>query len=605
MPRLRAAAAAVDLPCRDDMVLCGSILPKFGSTQVGRLRAAALVLEADVRLCLVSCDVIGVPRDLADAAAQAIETESGIPFDNVLIAGTHTHYAPSTLRVHGYDREHEFCEGLVAAVAQAAKNAADRLEAERSGSGALGSQMRFTLTQEATVGGNSRILLRDGVVRWLGHKPEEHVRPTGPFDPDLPVLSFRDSDRNLIAAMFNHSTHNLGPCGKGRSPGFYGMVAQEIEAEQGGVCLFLPGAFGSTHNLHVPDVEAKHRIRAAVESALREPGAPLVGPVRSVKRPFRYQVRHFDEAAEHAAVNCYCRQHCPADQAEAYVDVFRRQREELRPVQGQERSTWLHVVQLGEVVLVAAPGELFASLGLAIRRRSPFRHTFVVGLGNDEIGYIPDQDAYALGGYQLWTGLHSLLPKGTGERFVDEAVAALHELHDAQQGGERRGQDHLALRRIGPADAQRLQRFYNGLDHDVHVLFCPLGRAVSLEGCGQIVAQATEGARYDLVLDDGVDLLGWAFLRQMDTPTPGLGIGLDSRAVGRGYGKALVEDLVAEARRQGKEAIDLSVVQSNARAQSLYRRFGFEIVGEHTGSAGQRFYRMTLRLAGPDGVESP
>ena len=38
----------------------------------------------------------------------------------------------------------------------------------------------------------------------------------------------------------------------GRSPSFYGLAAQELEAEKGGTFLFLEGASGSTHNLSLP-----------------------------------------------------------------------------------------------------------------------------------------------------------------------------------------------------------------------------------------------------------------------------------------------------------------------------------------------------------------
>ena len=49
-------------------------------------------------------------------------------------------------------------------------------------------------------------------------------------------------------------------------------------------------------------------------------------------------------------------------------------------------------------------------------------------LDNDYIGYIPDKEAYALGGYQVWTGFHSLVAERTGERLVDEAVQLLSSL---------------------------------------------------------------------------------------------------------------------------------------------------------------------------------
>jgi hypothetical protein len=125
-------------------------------------------------------------------------------------------------------------------------------------------------------------------------------------------------------------------------------------------------------------------------------------------------------------VRDYCRKYLGAAAAN-YEEVFRAMRQELRDQPG-ERACWLQAFRLGEVAFAGVPGELFARLGLAIRRRSPFRHTYVLGLVNGEIGYIPDRAAYELGGYQLWAGWHSHLAPGTGEALVDQAVAMLEEL---------------------------------------------------------------------------------------------------------------------------------------------------------------------------------
>jgi hypothetical protein len=74
------------------------------------------------------------------------------------------------------------------------------------------------------------------------------------------------------------------------------------------------------------------------------------------------------------------------------------------------------------------PAELFTGLGMEIKRRSPFTNTFIAELSNDWIGYLPDREAHRLGGYQVWTGLHSYAEPGTGERLVDKAVKILEEL---------------------------------------------------------------------------------------------------------------------------------------------------------------------------------
>jgi hypothetical protein len=152
-----------------------------------------------------------------------------------------------------------------------------------------------------------------------------------------------------------------------------------------------------------------------------------VARVTAVKKPFKYKVRKFDEEKEDAAVSAYCKERAPK-QAEAYVDVFRAQRKVLAPKQGEERTTWLQVVLIGDVAIVGVPAEFFTVLGQDIKRRSPFRYTYVAELANDWIGYLPDKKAFDLGGYQTWTGLHSFADRDTGEKMVDAAVAMLEEL---------------------------------------------------------------------------------------------------------------------------------------------------------------------------------
>ena len=83
---------------------------------------------------------------------------------------------------------------------------------------------------------------------------------------------------------------------------------------------------------------------------------------------------------------------------------------------------------IGDIALVGIPGELFTKPGILLKRLSPFRHTYIVQLANDWIGYIPDRQAYDLGGYQVWTGFHSYIERGVGEAMVEEAVQMLCNL---------------------------------------------------------------------------------------------------------------------------------------------------------------------------------
>jgi neutral ceramidase len=418
---VRVGAAAVPFRAEDSKVIGGSIQGGTQKGQEGELRAVAVVLEkpSQGKLALVACDVLMLNRDLLDPVVAEIAKTTGIPAERVLINCTHTHHAPSTVTLHGYQRDEAFCREVQRGIVEAVRQANARLSPDEC-------RFLFRVGQEATVGQNSRLLLSDGRVYWIGPR-DEVVRPTGPFDPELPVLAFRDGTDRLRALMFNHSTHTIGIRKGGRSPSFYGLAAQELELELGGVVAFLEGASGSTHNLSVPAGEAVERIKTAVRGALNEARPHPVERLAALKRPFKFKVRQFDEAREDEAVTSYCRKYAAA-RADSTIEVFRNQRKVLAPQQGQERETWLQVVLIGDVAVAGVPAEFFTKLGLDIKNRSPFRHTYVAELANDWIGYLPDRDAHQLGGYQTWTGLHSYAEPGTGERVVDEIVALLQEL---------------------------------------------------------------------------------------------------------------------------------------------------------------------------------
>ena len=417
---LRVGAAAVPFKADDSMVIGGSIQGGKLKGQEGELRAVAVVLQKDsVKVAVVACDVLMLTRDLLDPVAAEIEKTTGIPAAHLLVNATHTHHAPSTVTVHGYTRVEEFCKEVQRGVVKAVQQANANLSAEDC-------RFFFRLGEEPNVGENSRKLLSDGSIFWIGQR-EDVVRPTGPFDPELPVLAFRDAQDRMKALIFNHSTHTIGIRKGGRSPSFYGLAAQELETELGGPVSFLEGASGSTHRLSGLVDEAIQRVKTAVKGALTKAEERPVTRLASLKRPLKFKVRNFDEAREDAAVLAYCTKRA-GGRSDATIDVFRQQRKILAPQRGQERETWVQVVLIGDVALVGVPAEFFTKLGLDIKNRSPFRYTYVAELANDWIGYLPDLEAHKLGGYQVWTGLHSYAEPGTGERVVDQAVAMLHEL---------------------------------------------------------------------------------------------------------------------------------------------------------------------------------
>jgi hypothetical protein len=427
---LRAGAAAARLTADDAMVIGGGIGPGKAHGQEGELRASAVVVEGPrrerERICLVACDVLMIERDILDRAARRIEKETGIPFDHILINATHTHHAPTTVTVHGFRREEAFTRQVEEKIFESAVAAFRRLGP---------ATLHFRLGEESSVGRNSRLLLSDGTIYWVGSHVDA-VRPTGPFDPELPVLAFRRPDGSNEAIVFNHSTHTIGTRTPGvRSPSFYGLAAQELEKETGGTVLFFEGASGSTHNLDLKANEAEYRIKQAVALALEKVRGRPVERIAAVRKEIALHVRRFDEAkADREAVD-YCTRRIPdAKAAHSVIDTFRSMRKVLASRQGEVRKTWVQAIDLGGIALVGVPGEFFTVLGQEIKRSSPYRYTYVFELANDYVGYIPDKAGFDRGGYQVWMGLHSFLERGSGEIIVDEAVRLLEQLHAGGNG---------------------------------------------------------------------------------------------------------------------------------------------------------------------------
>jgi hypothetical protein len=94
------------------------------------------------------------------------------------------------------------------------------------------------------------------------------------------------------------------------------------------------------------------------------------------------------------------------------------------PVQGTAPAPY-SLIRIGDAVLVGVQVELNAATGLAIKRRSPFKHTLVVTMVNGAAKYLPDAAGYRDITYQA---MNSSYAPGSAERLADRIVADLRRL---------------------------------------------------------------------------------------------------------------------------------------------------------------------------------
>lgn len=116
---------------------------------------------------------------------------------------------------------------------------------------------------------------------------------------------------------------------------------------------------------------------------------------------------------------------------------------------------------------------------------------------------------------------------------------------------------------------------------------------------------ATAPNRYRLALR-GEHIVGYCMMGGLDIEIDDPGalelhrLYVDKDVKGAGVAQELMRDCLAWARANGAHALYLSVWEDNARAQSFYKRQGFEHVGEHrfmVGNTADRDFIWKLDLS--------
>jgi neutral ceramidase len=80
-----------------------------------------------------------------------------------------------------------------------------------------------------------------------------------------------------------------------------------------------------------------------------------------------------------------------------------------------------------ETAIACLPAEIFVEFGLAIKKASPFKTTFVIALANDRPSYMPTLKAFTEGAYEV---INSRYAPGGGEKMTDTAIQLLKELKE-------------------------------------------------------------------------------------------------------------------------------------------------------------------------------
>jgi neutral ceramidase len=440
---VRVGVAAVDITPPAGMPLAGYYHARAAEGTLDPLYCRALVLESgDTRVALVSLDLIEIPRAVTDAARAQITRDGALPGDHVLVSATHAHTGPvlawpnqpTAIPGEAPPAALAYTTNLPVRIAAAVRQALERRVAARV-SVARGRCEDLTF--------NRRYILRDGSVGWNPGKLNPNiVRPAGPSDPEVGVLYVEKPDATgpsgALATWVNFAMHTDTTGGRRFSADWPGALARVLAGYHGPEHQTLVG-LGACGNLNHLDFAwpwpqsgpaEQHRIAtilgAAVFQACKRlqplPAAPL--RARSVWVELDLPPVSEPELAEARQMLASVTN----DAGGNFMKLVRAHRVmDLAARNGRPHRVEVQAIAWGrELAWVGLPGEIFVELGLALKQRSPFPHTFVVELANENVGYVPDRRSFLEGNYEPES---ARCAPGSGERLVEAAVGLLSELH--------------------------------------------------------------------------------------------------------------------------------------------------------------------------------
>ena len=439
---LRVGAAAVNITPPVGIGMAGYYFERGAQGTNDGLFAKAIVLEQDGgRAALVALDLISTTRWTVEAARREIEQTTNLRGDHVMISATHAHTGPvlakrgtrEDAQGGGADLSQHYSAELPSRIAESVRMAAARLQPARA---------LIALGREEHLSFNRRFFMKDGTVAWNPGKLNANiVKPAGPIDPEVGVVLFEAPREKLpaepLATYVNFAMHPDTVGGENFSADYPGALSRILSAYKGAnmLTLFANGTCGNINHIDVnwagpqKGPQEVHRIgtilAAAAFQAYKQLQPPKPGPLRArseiVKLPLPAVTPEDIEKAR-ATVTRYSMKDnsgfMEKVQAFKVLDVAARK--------GKPQEVEVQVIALGDdLAWVSLPGEIFVELGLAIKKASPFRYTMIAELANGAIGYIPNQEAYSQGNYEV---VSARCAAGSGEMLVDAALKLLREL---------------------------------------------------------------------------------------------------------------------------------------------------------------------------------
>ena len=406
-----AGSAKINITPEKSVWMDGMIRDHTSEGVHDNIYARALVLADNEQLqnacVIVSVEVCGLRAHNIAAVRKSVSGKIGIPYQNIVIAATHTHSGPAVMGFFN-PCEEQYTEELLKKIELSVLNVIKTIKPVKIGVAA---------THERTISHYRRLLADDGhvVMNWEPYPADRIKGPLGIVDPEVGIMHIVDAEKSdkTVCILFNHAGHPNIMSGDNYliSGDYPGYAMNSLEKNFGGVALFVNGAQGTM------DIDGlKDRDWSGVERA----GTALSDVVINATRSMSYSEHPILQTGyTKYTINPRIITKSELKWAENILEKTSGSVESLADGVGDDYKALLFkrlhdrencpievehtCFVVGNFSFISFPGELFTEIGQTIKRKSPFAHTFIIGLANGEIGYVPTERAIREGGYAVET----------------------------------------------------------------------------------------------------------------------------------------------------------------------------------------------------------
>lgn len=379
---------------------------KQATGKQGELTARALVLQqGETKVAIVQLDLLGFPSVLC---ARVHKQVPRIPADNIIIGSTHTHSAPDCYGFPGLNGKASgdlnFMDFVCNQAAKAINQAIDALQP---------ATLKIA-TGEAK-----------GKIAYNYYAPEL-------YDPRMSVIQALSPEGKTICTLVNYAVHPevLGNDVGLVSPDLVGPLCDQLEADAGGMGMFMNGAQGGmitadNRRLDNPSdpLKAKWHDSRTWEECVRI-GQLMASEAQRIIKDAKPQTD--------PALACYAREvKFPVSSPLMWTILVGSP---LKYPYNKDRSitTRMNLVNLGDAQILTIPGEALPNIGYYIKRHMKGKNNMLFGLTNDAFGYIltkVDFNSFKRYEYVSQTSLGEM----TGEILIENALDMVKEF-PAPQG---------------------------------------------------------------------------------------------------------------------------------------------------------------------------